>query len=92
MAANNTLKLTEKGAVEVKEKAKTGIDTLLTDKAKDTVSDKKDLDYLQLCELHDFGISSFLKYHLGLDDKSIESEFVKKHFLNAIHYLERELV
>jgi mannitol-1-phosphate 5-dehydrogenase len=55
-------------------------------------SDKKDLDYLQLCELHEFGISSFLKYHLGLDDKSIESEFVKKHFLNAIHYLERELV
>jgi len=43
MAANNTLKLTEKGAVEVKETAKTGIDTLLTDKVKDTVSDKKDL-------------------------------------------------
>jgi hypothetical protein len=55
-------------------------------------SDKKDVDYLQLCELHEFGISSFLKYHLGLDDKSIESEFVKKHFLNAIHYLDRELV
>ena len=43
MAANNTLKLTEKVAVEVKETAKTGIDTLLTDKEKDTVSDKKDL-------------------------------------------------
>ncbi len=43
MAANNTLKLTEKGDVKVKETAKTGIDTLLTDKAKDTVADKKDL-------------------------------------------------
>ena len=43
MAANNTLKLTEKGGVQVKETAKTGIDTLLTDKAKDTVADKKDL-------------------------------------------------
>ena len=43
MAANNTLKLTEKGDVKVEETAKTGIDTLLTDKAKDTVADKKDL-------------------------------------------------
>lgn len=41
MATNNALKLTEKGAVKVKETAKTGIDTLLTDKAKDTVADKK---------------------------------------------------
>lgn len=43
MAANNTLKSTEKGAVKIKETAKTGIDTLLTDKSKDTVADKKDL-------------------------------------------------
>ena len=41
MATNNALKLTEKGAIKVKETAKTGIDTLLTDKAKDTVTDKK---------------------------------------------------
>ena len=41
MAANNALKLTEKSAVEVKETAKTGIDTLLTDKSKDTVSPVK---------------------------------------------------
>ncbi len=41
MAANNALKLTEKSAIEVKETAKTGIDTLLTDKTKDTVAPKK---------------------------------------------------
>ena len=41
MATNNALKLTEKGAIKVKETAKTGIDTLLTDKAKDTVAEKK---------------------------------------------------
>jgi SecD/SecF fusion protein len=41
MATNNALKLTEKGVIKVKETAKTGIDTLLTDKAKDTVEDKK---------------------------------------------------
>ncbi|MFC6877492.1 protein translocase subunit SecDF [Flavobacterium myungsuense] len=43
MAANNALKLTEKSAVNVKETAKKGIDTLLTDKVKDTVADAKDL-------------------------------------------------
>jgi len=43
MAANNTLKITEKGAVKAKETAKKGLDSLLTDKVKDTVSDKKDL-------------------------------------------------
>ncbi|NBW27178.1 MAG: protein translocase subunit SecDF [Flavobacteriaceae bacterium] len=43
MAANNTLKSSEKDEIKVKETAKTGIDTLLTDKAKDTVADKKDL-------------------------------------------------
>ncbi|KAB1158010.1 protein translocase subunit SecDF [Flavobacterium luteum] len=43
MAANNALKLTEKSAVNVKQTAKTGIDTLLTDKVKDTVADAKDL-------------------------------------------------
>ncbi len=41
MAANNALKLTEKSGVEVKETAKTGIDTLLTDKSKDTVAPVK---------------------------------------------------
>jgi SecD/SecF fusion protein len=46
MAANNALKLTEKSAVQVKETAKTGIDTLLTDKAKDTVAPKKGLNPL----------------------------------------------
>lgn len=43
LTANNTLKLTEKSAVEVKETAKSGIDTLLTDKTKDTVAEEKNL-------------------------------------------------
>jgi SecD/SecF fusion protein len=42
-AANEALKLTEKTSVTIKETEKKGIDTLLTDKAKDTVADKKDL-------------------------------------------------
>lgn len=43
MAANNALKATEKSAIKVKETAKTGIDTLLTDKVKDTVANTKEL-------------------------------------------------
>jgi SecD/SecF fusion protein len=43
MAANNALKATEKSAIKVKETAKTGIDTLLTNKVKDTVADTKEL-------------------------------------------------
>ena len=41
MATNNALKLTEKNPIKLKETVKTGIDTLLTDKVKDTVTDKK---------------------------------------------------
>ena len=42
-AANEALKLTEKTAVKLKETEKKGIDTLLTDKVKDTVADAKNL-------------------------------------------------
>ena len=55
-------------------------------------SEKNDRDYLQLSELNEFGISSFLKYHLGLDEKSIESEFVSKHYPAALRFLKTEIV
>jgi len=55
-------------------------------------SEKDDRDYLQLSELEEFGISAFLKYHLGLDEKSIESEFMTKHYSDAISFLQREIV
>jgi len=42
-AANESLKLTEKSAIKLKETDKKGIDTLLTDKVKDTVADVKNL-------------------------------------------------
>ena len=42
-SANEALKLTEKTAVKLKETEKKGIDTLLTDKVKDTVADAKNL-------------------------------------------------
>jgi mannitol-1-phosphate/altronate dehydrogenase len=55
-------------------------------------SEKKDRDYLQLSELGEFGISSFLKYHLGLDEKSIESEYICKNYPDALSFLNREIV
>lgn len=54
-------------------------------------SEKNDRDYLQLSELEEFGISAFLKYHLGLEEKSIESEFVIKHYSDAVRFLQREI-
>jgi SecD/SecF fusion protein len=42
-SANEALKLTEKTSVTLKETEKKGIDTLLTDKVKDTVADAKNL-------------------------------------------------
>jgi hypothetical protein len=55
-------------------------------------SEKSDRDYLQLSELQEFGISAFLKYHLGIDERSIESEFVSKHYSDAVRFLRREIV
>jgi mannitol-1-phosphate 5-dehydrogenase len=55
-------------------------------------SEKNDKDYFQISELDEFGISSFLKYHLGLDEKSIESEFINKHYPAALSFLKREIV
>jgi hypothetical protein len=55
-------------------------------------SEKNDKDYFQLIELEEFGTAAFLKYHLGLDEKSVESEFVVKHYLDAVRFLQREIL
>jgi mannitol-1-phosphate 5-dehydrogenase len=55
-------------------------------------ADKNDKDYAQLCELDTFGIPAFLKYHLGMSEQSIETDFVAKHFEDAVHFLQREIV
>lgn len=55
-------------------------------------SEKKDRDYLQISELKEFGTAAFLKYHLGLDEKSVESEFINKHYHDAVRFLHREIV
>ncbi len=54
-------------------------------------ADRNDRDYKQLAELEAFGVESFLKYHLGMSPQSIESQFVAKHFADAVHFLRREL-
>ncbi|MBK6005375.1 hypothetical protein JJB11_04675 [Ramlibacter ginsenosidimutans] len=55
-------------------------------------ADTKDRDYVQLSELEAFGVPAFLKYHLGLDGQSIESEFVASHYSEAVGFLRREIV
>jgi mannitol-1-phosphate 5-dehydrogenase len=55
-------------------------------------SEQNDPDYSQLCELENFGISAFLKYHLGMNAKSIETEYIVTHFPEAVGFLQREIV
>lgn len=55
-------------------------------------SDQSDRDYVQLSELEEFGVSAFLKYHLGMSEQSIETNFVAKHYSDAVCFLRRELM
>jgi hypothetical protein len=55
-------------------------------------SEKNDQDYVQLHELNEFGIPSFLKFHLGMSEQSIESDFVATHFADTVRFLRREIV
>lgn len=55
-------------------------------------SDTNDRDYVQLAQLEVFGVPAFLKYHLGMDERGIESEFVAKRYADAVRFLRREIV
>jgi hypothetical protein len=55
-------------------------------------SDKNDKDYIQLATLETFGVPAFLKYHLGIDEKTIESEYVSRHYHDAVRFLQREIL
>jgi hypothetical protein len=55
-------------------------------------ADENDRDYAQLCDLPEFGVPAFLKYHLGLQEQSIESDFVATHYADAIRFLRREIL
>lgn len=54
-------------------------------------ADENDKDHRQLVELGCFGVPAFLKYHLGMDEHSVESEYVTKHYEDAIQFLKREV-
>jgi len=54
-------------------------------------SDKNDKDYLQLAELKEFGIEAFLKYHLKIDKKYVETEYISKNFNPSVEFLKREI-
>ena len=54
-------------------------------------SDENDRDCRQLAQLETFGLKAFLKYHLCLDETSIESELITNRYADAIKFLEREL-
>ena len=41
--------------------------------------------------LDDFGIEAFLKFHLGLDPGSLESDYISGHFASASAFLDRSM-
>lgn len=55
-------------------------------------NDQADQDYGQVSELDEFGVPAFLKFHLGLDERSIESMYITNNFASALDFLEREIV
>lgn len=55
-------------------------------------SDLNDKDSAQLRELDVFGLRSFLNYHLGMENNSIETQFVVKHFDDAERFLRRNIL
>ena len=54
-------------------------------------ADENDRDHAQLSQLETFGVPAFLKYHLGMDERSVESQFVAKRYAAATLFLEREI-
>ena len=55
-------------------------------------SDVNDRDRLQLQYLGSFGVKSFIKYHLGLQPNSLESQYISKYYNDTLVFLRRELV
>ena len=50
-----------------------------------------DKDYRQLVLLEEFGLSSFLKYHLAMSPDSLETQYIESKYAGAVEYLQREL-
>ncbi len=53
---------------------------------------KGDRDFLQISHLREFGISSFLKYHLSMPEDCLESRFITSNFEDVSNYLARVMV
>ena len=54
-------------------------------------SDVNDRDHMQLKYLEDFGVEAFIKYHLGLDSSSLESQYIVRRYKEVVVFLEKEL-
>ena len=50
-----------------------------------------DADAATMRLLDDFGIEAFLKFHLGLDPGSLESDYISGHFASASAFLDRSM-
>ena len=53
--------------------------------------DRRDRDHSKICQLQNFGVPAFLKYHLGLDPNSVEAQYVARHHDDALAFLYKEV-
>jgi hypothetical protein len=51
----------------------------------------QDKDYRQLILLDQFGVASFLKYHLSMSPDSLEARYIESKYADAVDYLQWEL-
>lgn len=52
---------------------------------------ENDKDFFQLSNLDIFGLPAFLKYHLSIDEKSLESVYIVQNYSHVTNYLLRVL-
>ena len=52
---------------------------------------ENDMDFDKINHLDDFGVSSFMKYHLEISPSSLESEYISQNLASAKLFLDREI-
>ena len=53
--------------------------------------EKNDKDFKQISQLERFGLPAFMKYHLSIQEDSLESKYITDNYDNVCKYLRREL-
>ena len=83
-SVNEALKLTEKNNIKVKEKASTGIDSLLTNKANDSLADPKDTFNPLLDKMVAYPSGGAILGYFSLTDTATVNGYLKRDNIKAL--------